>query len=152
MRIVDERLEGYRDGLRAAHIEPDPQLLAFGSFNEEGGYEAGRSLFARPPYPTAVFAANDLSAVGVLNAVAESGRRVPDDVSVIGFDDVRLAAYTSPPLTTIHQPAREIGAHATSLLFDLARGKKPRRLHHLFRPELVVRRSTAPPRRRVRTR
>ena len=150
MRIVDERIEGYREALRAAGVEPDPRLLAVGGFDEAGGYEALRSLFARPPYPTAVFAANDLSAVGVLEAVAESGRRVPDDVSVVGFDDLRLAAYTSPPLTTIHQPAREIGARATSLLFDLAHGKKLRRVRHLLEPDLVVRRSTGPPRSRRR--
>jgi LacI family transcriptional regulator len=148
MRIVEERIDGYLEALRAAGVKPDPRLLAVGSFNEEGGYEAARSLFTRPPYPTAVFAANDLSAVGVLEAVVESGRQVPDDVSVVGFDDLRLAAYTSPPLTTIHQPAREIGARATSLLFDLTRGKKLGRVRYLLQPELVVRRSTAPPPRR----
>ncbi len=150
MRIVEERIEGYRETLRTAGLEPDPRLLAVGGFDEEGGYEAGRSLFARPPYPTAVFAANDLSAVGVLEAVAESGRGVPDEVSVVGFDDLRLAAYTSPPLTTVHQPAREIGARATTLLLDLARGKKPRAIRLLLEPRLVVRRSTAPPPRRRR--
>jgi LacI family transcriptional regulator len=150
MRIVDERNEGYREALRTAGLDADPRLQAVGGFNEEGGYEACRSLFSRRPYPTAVFAANDLSAVGVLEAIAESGLHVPDDVSVVGFDDLRLAAYTSPPLTTIHQPAREIGARATSLLFDLTRGKKLRRVRHLLQPELVIRRSTAPPRRRSR--
>jgi LacI family transcriptional regulator len=146
--ISGERVEGYRAALREAGIEPDARLLAAGNFTEDGGYEAARELLARRPRPTAVFAANDLSAVGVLAAVAESGRRVPEDVSVVGFDDLRLAAYTTPPLTTIHQPAREIGARATSLLVDLTRGKKVRRRRHLLEPELVVRRSTAPPPRR----
>jgi LacI family transcriptional regulator len=146
--ISGERAEGYRAALRAAGIEPDPRLVEVGNYTEDGGYEAARALLARRRRPTAIFAANDLSAVGVLEAVAESGRRVPDDVSVVGFDDLRLAAYTTPPLTTIHPPAREIGARATSLLLDLTRGKKVRRRRHLLDPELVVRRSTAPPPRR----
>jgi LacI family transcriptional regulator len=148
LQLSHERTDGYRTALRAAGLDPDPHLVVVGCFTEDGGYEAARKLLADRPVPTAVFAANDLSAVGVLEAVAESGRRVPDDVSVIGFDDLRLAAYTTPPLTTIHQPAREIGERATSLLLDLMRGKKIRRHRHLLDPELVVRRSTAPPRRR----
>ena len=145
LRISTDRVEGYRAALRAAGLEHDPRLEAVGGFTEDGGYGAGRALLAGAPHPTAVFAANDLSALGVLEAIAESGRRVPDDVSVVGFDDLRLAGYTSPPLTTIHQPAREIGERATSLLLDLTRGKRARRLRHLLEPRLVVRRSTAPP-------
>ena len=148
--ISGERVEGYQAALRAAGLEPDPELVAVGGFTEDGGYEAARTLFARAARPTAVFAANDLSAIGVLEAIVETGLRVPEDVSVVGFDDLRLAAYTTPPLTTIHQPAREIGERATSLLLDLTKGKKVRRLRHLLEPELVVRRSTAaPPRRRA---
>jgi DNA-binding LacI/PurR family transcriptional regulator len=92
---------------------------------------------------TAVFAANDLSAIGVINAVVESGRRVPADVSVVGFDDLRLARFTTPPLTTIHQPAREIARRATQLLLELAAGIPPDELRHVLEPTLVVRGSTA---------
>ncbi|MCP9488013.1 MAG: LacI family transcriptional regulator [Gaiellaceae bacterium MAG52_C11] len=144
LRISDERIGGYRDALAAAAVERDPTLVAVGSFTEEGGYEAMRALLAASTL-TAVFAANDLSALGVMHAIAESGRRVPDDVSVVGFDDLRLAAHTTPPLTTVHQPAFEIAQRATQLLLDLARGcDVPQRLH-LLEPELVVRSSTAPP-------
>lgn len=147
LRISADRVDGYREALRTAGLDPAPELVVTGGFTESGGYEAARALFAAAPHPTAVFAANDLSAVGVIEGIVERGLGVPDDVSVVGFDDVRLAAYTTPPLTTIHQPAREIGEEATSILLDLTKGRKVRRLRHLLAPELVVRRSTAPPRR-----
>jgi len=152
MRISQERIEGYRESLESAGLEYEPDLVVSGAFSEDGGFEAGLRLFARDPAPTAVFAANDLSAVGLLEAVAESGRQVPDDVSVVGFDDLRLASYTTPPLTTVRQPAREIGERATTLLLDMTRGKRPRKLRHLLEPQLVVRRSTAAPPRKGRRR
>ncbi|MEJ7792717.1 MAG: LacI family DNA-binding transcriptional regulator [Gaiellaceae bacterium] len=142
LRISDERVEGYRTALVAADVEHDPALVAVGSFTEEGGYKAAHELLAASEL-TAIFAANDLSALGALHAIAESGRRVPDEVSVVGFDDLRLARHTTPPLTTIHQPAFEIAERATQLLLDLAGGRDvPQRLH-LLEPELVVRGSTA---------
>ena len=142
LRISEERVAGYREALAAAAIEPDPGLLAVGSFSEEGGYQAMRGLLEGAD-PTAVFAANDLSAIGVVSAVVESGRRVPEDISIVGFDDLRLSRYTTPPLTTIHQPALEIAERATQLLLDLAAGREVRQLLHLLEPELVVRASTA---------
>jgi LacI family transcriptional regulator len=144
LRISDERIGGYSDALAAAAVEHSRALVAVGSFTEEGGYEAMRALLALSKL-TAVFAANDLSALGVMHAIAESGRRIPADVSVVGFDDLRLAGHTTPPLTTIHQPAFEIAQRATQLLLDLAAGREvPQRLH-LLEPELVIRGSTAPP-------
>jgi DNA-binding LacI/PurR family transcriptional regulator len=143
--ISEERVAGYREALAEAGIEPDPALVAVGSFMVEGGYGAAKSLLADGS-PTAIFAANDLSAIGVINAIVESGKRVPADVSVVGFDDLHLSAYTTPPLTTIHQPAREIAERATQLLLDLSSGRKVRRFRHVLEPELVVRGSTAPPR------
>jgi len=143
LRISNERVGGYGDALAAAGLEHDPALVVVGSFTERGGYEATRTLVASEL--TAVFAANDLSALGTMHAISESGRHVPDDVSVVGFDDLRLAAHTTPPLTTIHQPAFEIAQRATQLLLELAGGRDvPQRLH-LLEPELVVRTSTAPP-------
>jgi LacI family repressor for deo operon, udp, cdd, tsx, nupC, and nupG len=141
--ISDERLAGYRDALADAGITANPGLVADGRFTEEGGYDATRELLDRSPDFTAVFAANDLSAIGVLHALAESGRRVPDDVSVVGFDDLRLAAFTVPPLTTIRQPALEIAQRATEILIDLTRGKHVEKLRHLLEPSLVIRSSTA---------
>jgi LacI family transcriptional regulator len=141
--ISDERLAGYRDELAAAGVETAASLVEEGRFTEEGGHEAARALLERNPDLTAIFAANDLSAVGVLNAIAETGRRVPEDISVVGFDDLRLAAFTSPPLTTVRQPAVEIARLATELLIGLTRGKQVEQMRHQLEPELVVRASSA---------
>jgi LacI family transcriptional regulator len=145
LRISDERTEGYRDALSEAGIEPNPKLVAVGSFLEEGGHEAMKSLLARSDV-SAVFAANDLSAIGVMSAIVESGRSVPEDISVVGFDDLRLSRFTIPALTTVHQPAVEIARRATQLLLDLAAGREVRQMRHLLEPRLVIRGSTAPPR------
>jgi LacI family transcriptional regulator len=139
--ISEQRVDGYREALAAAGLIPDPGLIATGGFTEEGGYRATRQLMGRGF--GAVFAANDLSAVGVICALAEQGWRVPDDVSVVGFDDLRLSAFTTPPLTTIRQPAAEIAERATELLLDLAGGGHVHEQLHLLPPELVVRGSTA---------
>jgi LacI family transcriptional regulator len=142
LRISHERVEGYAQAFHDVGFEPVEGLREVGAFTEEGGYEATRKLLDRAHF-TAVFAANDLSALGVINALVESGRRVPEDVSVVGFDDLRLSRFTTPPLTTVHQPAREIARRATQLLLDLAAGRKVTELRHLLEPELVVRGSTA---------
>jgi len=142
LRISDERTAGYREAHRDAGTRVDEALLAPGSFTEVGGYDATRTLLERGAF-TAVFAANDLSAIGVLAALAEVGLAVPGDVSVVGFDDLRLARFTIPPLTTVHQPAAEIARRATELLLDLAQGRAVEQMHHLLEPELVLRRSTA---------
>ena len=84
-----------------------------------------QALLEADPDLTAVFAANDLSAIGAINAIAASGRSVPGDVSVVGFDDLRLAPYTSPPLTTVRQPAGEIARHSTELLLGMIDGRQP---------------------------
>jgi LacI family transcriptional regulator len=140
--ISHERVAGYLGAYHDLGLEPDAQLRAVGAFTEEGGYEATRQLLDRSEF-TAVFAANDLSALGVIHALVESGRRVPEDVSVVGFDDLRLSRFTTPPLTTVRQPAREIARRATQLLLDLAAGRTVDKLRHLLEPELVVRESTA---------
>jgi LacI family transcriptional regulator, galactose operon repressor len=141
--ISQDRVAGYHHAHHAIGLEPDAKLREVGAFTEEGGHEATRLLLERSEF-TAVFAANDLSAVGAINALVESGRRVPGDVSIVGFDDLRLSRFTTPPLTTVHQPAREIAQRATQLLLDLAAGRAVTELRHLLEPELVVRGSTAP--------
>ena len=145
-RISEERLLGYQGALEAAGVSPDSALVALGAFTETGGHDAMCALLAAAPDLTAVFAANDLSAIGAMNAIVASGRSVPGDVSIVGFDDLRLARFTAPPLTTIRQPAGEIARHSTELLLGMIAGKKPRTLHHLFVPELIVRSSTSAPR------
>ena len=125
---------------------PDSALVALGAFTEIGGHDAMHALLENAPGLTAVFAANDLSAIGAINAIAASGRSVPGDVSVVGFDDLRLARFTSPPLTTVRQPADEIARHSTELLLGMIAGRRPRKIHHLFVPELILRSSTQAPR------
>lgn len=145
LRISAERRSGYRDALVRAGLRHDPALVSTGGFTEDGGYEATRSLLESGAEFTAVFAANDLSAIGVINAITESGRNVPGDISVVGFDDIRLSAYTWPPLTTIRQPAVEIGQRATEILIGMINGRRARKLRYLLEPTLVLRGSTAPP-------
>lgn len=142
-----ERMAGYRKSLRAAGILPDPALVEAGDFTELGGYRAGRRLLDRGAQFTAVFAANDQSAIGAMTAFRERGLEMPGALSVVGFDDIRMAAHTVPPLTTIREPAKEIGRRATELLAEMIRGGSegaPVRVR--FDGELVVRRSSAPPR------
>ena len=149
LKISDDRADGYRQALTRAGIAVDPGLLAVGEFDERSGYAAARGLLAGTDL-TAVFAANDLSAIGVLKAVAEVGLLVPGDISVVGFDDLSMSSFTIPALTTIRQPAREIAERGTRILFDMIEGKRVRRRRILIEPELVVRESTARPRARPR--
>ncbi|WP_241681343.1 LacI family DNA-binding transcriptional regulator [Pseudactinotalea terrae] len=134
------RIEGWHTTLAAAGVTPRPDLV--GDWSSERGYELGRSLL--DDLPTAVFAANDLTALGVLRAFAEAGVRVPDDVSVIGFDDLEGSANFYPPLTTVKQDLRALGAAALGALVEVIAGGDalPRRLP----PTLVPRASTAAPR------
>lgn len=136
------RLAGYREALAAAGIAEDPSLVVQGAFTFGSGVEAARKLFALKKRPTAVFAANDDMATGVMWAASESGLRVPQDLSVCGFDDIPLARQLWPALTTVRQPAREMGKAAALQLLDAVRGRAPGRLAQVpF--SLEVRGSTA---------
>lgn len=138
-----DRIDGWRRALRAAGA-PEPEMPR-GDWSARSGYEAGRVLAAQPGV-TAVFCANDPMAVGFLRAAAEAGRRVPRDVSVVGFDDVPEAAYFSPPLTTIRQDFGALGERALHLLMSqiTAGGEAPPPPPVV--PQLVVRSSSAAPR------
>lgn len=144
--LTQQRLEAYRRTLREAGITPDPDLVADGDFTEEGGYQAARRLLDRGVRFTALFAANDLSAIGAISAFKARGMGVPDDVSVAGVDDIRLSAYTTPALTTIRQPTYEMGRRAAEVLIDsLLAGRLPAPGTILFEPELIARESTTRP-------
>lgn len=124
---------------------PEPII---GDWSARSGYELGR-LIARDPEVTAVFAANDAMALGLLRALQEAGRPVPDEVSVVGFDDVPESGYLVPPLTTVHQDFREVGRRAVQLLIEQlsepgAEGSAVAPLRSLIEPKLVIRASTAP--------
>jgi DNA-binding LacI/PurR family transcriptional regulator len=139
------RLDGYRGALAAAGIEHDASLVDSGNFNVEPGYTAGRRLLDRADRPTAVFAGSDMQALGVIRAAQELGLRVPGDLSVVGYDDLPIAQWTSPALTTIRQPLREMGSTATKMLLALASGRRPASTRVNLATDLVVRESTAPP-------
>ncbi|WFE37041.1 LacI family DNA-binding transcriptional regulator [Micromonospora sp. WMMD998] len=116
-----ERLIGYQSAVTAAGL---PELVAYGDFTRESGTAAMRELLAADPELDAVFAASDLMAHAALRTLREAGRRVPDDVAVIGFDDIETAAYTEPPLTTVRQPIVELGRAMTRQLLRIAAGKQ----------------------------
>jgi DNA-binding LacI/PurR family transcriptional regulator len=138
-----ERAIGWQQALAAAGLTPPPALT--GDWSSRSGYELGRRLAAQPDV-TAVFCANDQMALGVLRAMAEHGRPVPDDVSVVGFDDLPEAAYFCPPLTTVRQDFDELGRRALRLLVEKIAGASADGPQRPVSTELIVRASAAPPR------
>jgi len=141
-----ERLQGYRSALEEAGIAYDEALVADGGFVEEGGQRAMRRLLERGCEFTAVFAANDQSAAGAMRTLREAGLRMPEDVSIVGFDDTLLAQYLVPALTTVRQPLLEMGQAAAWLALTLLGIDARREVMHRFEPVLVERESVAAPR------
>jgi LacI family transcriptional regulator len=117
-----------------------------GNFYVDGGFRHGNELLSRPDRPTAVFAGSDMQALGVLRAARELRLRVPEDVSVVGYDDLPLAEWIGPSLTTVRQPLTDMAGTATRMLLGLARGEQPATPQLDLATELVVRESTSPPR------
>jgi LacI family transcriptional regulator len=136
------RVAGYRTALRDHHLPLDEVLIRAGGFTEDGGYQGMRELLKLRPLPTAVFAANDLMAMGALLAMREAGLRVPADIALVGLDDIPAARLVNPPLTTIAQFPERLGRRAAELLFDRLVGRAPGEPRHEVLPfELVVRES-----------
>jgi LacI family transcriptional regulator len=140
------RLHGYRAALEKASIPLDDALTAYGPFTYEAGLLRAGTWLDQPDRATAIFAGCDLVAFGVIEAARKKGLRVPDDLSVVGFDDSYAAQWSSPPLTTIHQPLREMGALAMRTLLRLSAGEALDSHHVELATQLVVRESTARPR------
>ncbi|MEU6239617.1 LacI family DNA-binding transcriptional regulator [Streptomyces sp. NPDC047024] len=115
------RLDGYRAALETAGLPVDPTLIKAGDFHHDSGRRLGLELLRAPDRPTAVFAGNDLQALGLYEAARELGLRVPEDVSVVGFDDLPVARWVGPPLTTVRQPLTEMAEAAARLVLDLGR-------------------------------
>lgn len=142
-RPAARRIEGWRDALRGAGREV-PAVVG-GDWSVESGYLAGREL-ARDPACTAVFCSNDQMALGLYRALAEAGRRVPDDVSVVGFDDTADGRGYAPPLTSVHQDFADVGHRCVASALELVRsGPPPEPQVTIVQTQLVVRESTAPP-------
>ncbi len=143
-----ERLEGYRQALKAAGLKFHRQLVTQGDGKPEAARIAMAQLLALPDPPTAVFCYNDLTALGAIRQIRDSGLHVPADISVVGFDDLYISQYMDPPLTTIRQPMAQMGRLAMETLLQIGRvGFQPANaIHDIKVPgELIVRASTAPP-------
>ena len=138
------RLAGYRDGLKRAGLRENPRYMVQGRFSFESGVTAARQLLALKPRPTAIFAADDDMAVGTIWAAAEAGVSVPAELSICGFDDTMIAAQVWPPLSTVHQPVREMGRRATEELLREVSGKGNATMVEV-QYEMRIRASTAPP-------
>jgi LacI family transcriptional regulator len=151
MKLIsaNQRLHGYKESLAAAGIPLDQDLIEIGDYTTETAVVCARKLLSLPDRPTAIFAANDVSAIGVYQAAREFGLQIPRDLSVIGFDNLREAVYLNPPLTTIDQSIEKMGTMATELIVKLLRGEpppiNPTQEGHLYKipTQLVIRDSCA---------
>jgi len=139
------RMHGYRSSMEAAGAAITKGYVRNGRFSYADGLTEGAALLALGQPPTAIFAANDETALGVLEAARTRGLRIPDDLSVVGFDDTEVARLASPPLTAVAQPLRKMGAVALRTALRLAAGERVDSHHVELATELVVRESTAPP-------
>ncbi|MDQ0285974.1 LacI family transcriptional regulator [Desulfofundulus luciae] len=138
-----ERLHGYRLALAINNIPFEEELVRYGSFKKESGYENALSLLSLPEPPTAIFAANDILALGVIQAIKERELKVPENVAVVGFDDIPFAAYAEVNLTTVAQPKYTMGEMAAKILIDeIRKGPSPEKKHIVLPPTLVIRASS----------
>jgi len=141
-----DRVKGYARALREAGVPVQQSLIEPGDFRYEGGEEAAARLLSLDSLPSAVFACNDLMAIGALRAIRRAGLRVPEDISVVGFDDIVLASAVSPALTTVAQPVEQLAKISTELLLSRIEGESPSDLARIvLDTELVVRNSSASP-------
>lgn len=140
---TQDRMAGYHQALQASGLAAEPALILEGNWLAPSGYDAFRQFFALNEPPTAVFAQNDQMAVGVLRAARDAGLLLPDQLSVIGIDDIPLAAYFAPPLTTVRQDFAAIGRRAARLLIRAVHEPQKDHEHLLLSGEMIIRRSTA---------
>ncbi len=141
---ADVRREGYLRTMRRLGLADDI-LTVDGAFTENGGYRAAHELLKQSVLPTAIFAANDISAIGALKALEEAGLRTPADISVVGYDNTSLAALPQISLTSVHQFGADIGRLGVDCVFECIEGTRSAPRHEVVAPTLVVRSSTAPP-------
>ena len=134
-----QRLEGYRAALQEAGLAADPTLEVAGDFTEPSGYSSMARVLDHAPRPTALFVANDHMVVGALGALQDAGVRVPEELAIVGFDDIPLARYLTPPLTTVHVDLFRMGQRAMELLLERGRASGSAARHEVLATTLVVR-------------
>lgn len=139
------RFDGYRAALEGTGIEFDPDLVYNGDFYHQSGFDAAERLLGLDDAPTAIFASSDQMAFGAYEAIRQQGLRIPEQVSVVGFDDLPESRWTSPPLTTVRQPLAEMGALAARTVLDMAAGNDVDTPRLELATEMVVRESTTGP-------
>lgn len=145
MMCSHARIDGFRSAMSAAGLSIEPGWIRFGDFHTAGGERHGRELLQGEDRPTAIFAGSDLQALGVLEAVRGLGLRVPEDISVVGYDDIPLARWVSPRLTTVRQPLKQMAEEATRLVLRIRDGLQGPVPRMDLATNLVVRESTAAP-------
>jgi DNA-binding LacI/PurR family transcriptional regulator len=139
---LQDRLEGHQQALGEAGLSFDPALMVYGDYTRDSGERATQQLFALPDPPTAIFALNDRMAMGAIRALQVAGLRVPEDVTVVGYDDIPAAADFNPPLTTVRGAARKVGQLAAHMLFKLIDGETVEEKEVILPAELVIRGSS----------
>ena len=145
-RLSRERETGFVQAVESFGIAADVRVEKVPDYGCAPGYLAMQRLLQQPPIPTGVFAATDLAAIGAMHAIREAGLSVPEDISVVGLDNIDVAAFQNPPLTTIRQFLVQLAALGVQMLLDILAGKEPALHQVVLEPAMVVRRSTAPPR------
>ena len=136
------RLKGLKDGLAAHNIQLNGSMHKIGDLTQKGGYLQCKSLMREPNPPTAIVACNDLMALGAISAVQDLGLEVGKDITITGFDDIPLAEYSHPPLTTVHQPIYQIGGMVCEMLIKIIMGQELEQKHILLKPSLIIRESS----------
>ena len=148
---VEDRVIGFKRAIREKNIKIGPEYIQETTFDKHGGYSKTLLLLRMIPRPTVIFAGNDLIAFGALLAVRDAGLLCPDDISIIGFDDLDLAEMTNPPLSSVSQPGYQMGTTAAGILIDRVRGDAGPAKHVVLNTALKLRHSVAPPRSRPAT-
>jgi LacI family transcriptional regulator len=143
--VTEERLLGYRDALEERGIPYDEALVRMGAYTPESGFGSMTSLLDEVrPLPTAAFVASDVVAFGAMSAIHQRNLQIPGDIALVGFDDVQLARFVNPPLTTVHSPVAELGRQAGELLLDLIRDQAEPGCRIVLDTRLIVRASSDP--------
>jgi len=136
-----DRMDGYKQALEAAGLPFDPELVRNGDFTVDSGYHEMSRLFEANGSFTAAFVASDTVAVGAKKAILERSLRIPEDIALVGFDDLPFARYVEPPLTTVHLPVTELARQASEVLIEILEDSQPARKHIILDTQLIVRES-----------